>query len=65
MPEDVAVVSFDNSYYCHIGQISITSLGHKANCTGNTAAQLLLDILAGAPPRSISLEWELAERESG
>lgn len=61
----MAVVSFDNSYYCHIGQISITSLGHKANCTGNTAAQLLLDILAGAPPRSISLEWELAERESG
>lgn len=65
VPQDIAVVSFDNSYYCHIGSVTITSLGHKANCTGATAARLLLEMLSGATPHSVSLEWELSQRESG
>ena len=65
VPQDVAVVSFDNSYYCQMGNISITSLGHKSNCTGKIAATVLLDMLSGLPPRSVCLEWELSERQSG
>lgn len=65
VPRDVAVVSFDNSFYSQIGTVPITSLGHKANRTGKTAAELLLDLLEGKPPRSLYLEWELTCRASG
>lgn len=65
VPGDIAVVSFDNSFYSQIGPVSITSLAHKSNRTGKTAAGLLLELLAGKPPRSVSLEWELTCRASG
>lgn len=65
VPDDVAVVSFDNSYYCQIGPVSITSIGHKTNRIGKIAARLLLDLLAGGKPQSLSLKWELFCRKSG
>lgn len=65
VPDDVAVVSFDNSFYCQIGPVPITSMGHKANQIGRTAARLLLDMLAGGSPQSLSLKWELFCRKSG
>ena len=65
VPGDVAVVSFDNSFYSQIGPVPITSLGHKFHRTGKTAAALLLDILSGKPPHSPPLEWELTCRNSG
>ena len=65
VPKDVAVVSFDNSYYCQISPVPITSLAHKSNRPGRAAAALLMEIIHGAPPRSVSLDWELTIRESG
>ena len=65
VPKDVAVVSFDNSYYCQISPVPITSLAHKSNRPGRAAASLLMEIIHGAPPRSIALDWELTIRESG
>lgn len=64
VPEDVAVVSFDNSFYSQVGPVPITSLGHKRNRTGKTAAAMVLELLEGKPPRSARLEWELKERNS-
>lgn len=64
VPGDVSVVSFDNSFYSQIGPVPITSLGHKANRTGKTAAALLLELLSGKPERSAKLEWELTVRAS-
>lgn len=64
VPEDVAVVSFDNSFYSQIGPVPITSLGHKTNRTGKAAADMLLQILSGTEPKSIRLEWELFCRAS-
>lgn len=64
VPDDVAVVSFDNSFYSHLGPVSITSLGHKGKPTGKAAAELLLDILTGGEQRSVLLEWELNKRGS-
>lgn len=64
VPRDIAVVSFDNSFYSQIGPVPITSLGHKANRTGKTAAAMLLELLDGKPPRSLRLEWELTCRSS-
>lgn len=70
VPEDLAVVSFDNSYYSQIGPVPITSLGHKEqrsrnNRTGCLAAQTLLDMLNGQTVNSFVLEWDLIERQSG
>lgn len=65
VPEDVAVVSFDNSFYSQIGQVPITSLGHKASRTGKTAGAALLQILSGRQPEEALLEWELFVRASG
>lgn len=64
VPDDVAVVSFDNSFYSQISPVPITSLGHKTRRTGKTAAALLLDIMNGKTPPSFKLEWELTCRGS-
>jgi len=64
VPDDVAVVSFDNSYYSQIGPVPITSLGHKNLRVGKVAAALMLDVLSGKPARSLTLEWELVCRSS-
>ena len=65
VPEEVAVVSFDNSFYSQVGPVPITSLGHRSGRTGRTAAKLLLDILAGKQTTPPPLEWELSRRQSG
>lgn len=63
-PEDVAVVSFDNSYYSQIGPVPITSLRHKSRM-GGVAAEQLIALLGGAAGQSKVLGWELVERASG
>ena len=63
VPEDVAVVSFDNSYYSQISPIPITSLRHREKM-GRAAAEEMIRILGGAPGQSRALEWELLERSS-
>lgn len=65
VPEDVAVVSFDNSHYSQIGPVPITSLGHRAARTGRMAAQQLLKLLQGEDTGSVTLDWEIIERQSG
>lgn len=65
VPEDVAVVSFDNSFYSQIGPVPITSLGHKTSRTGKAAAAALLQMLSGSQPDEERLEWELFVRASG
>lgn len=63
VPGDVAVVSFDNSYYSQISPIPITSLRHREKM-GRAAAEEMIRILGGAPGQSRALEWELLERSS-
>ena len=63
VPEDVAVVSFDNSYYSQIGPVHITSLWHPRRM-GQEAADELIRILQGQPGASRTLDWELMERAS-
>ena len=65
VPINVSVVSFDNSYYCKMGNVTITSLRHKNNNTGIIAAKSLLDMLSGIKiPPITYMEWELIERSS-
>ena len=65
IPDDIAVVSFDNSFYSQIGSVPITSLGHKAPRSGIAAAELLLKMLEGTAAESVLLRWELISRQSG
>lgn len=65
VPEDMALVSFDNSYYCQVCPVGITSLAHKAERMGRIAAQLLINILRGEAVQSASLGWTLVSRDSG
>ncbi len=65
VPEDMAVVSFDNSYYCQVCPVGITSLAHKAERMGRMAAQLLINMLRGEAVQSVSLSWALVSRDSG
>ena len=65
VPEDVAVVSFDNSQYSQISPIPITSLGHRTVRTGRVAAKQLLMLLQGEDSGSVTLDWEIIERQSG
>ena len=65
VPEDVAVVSFDNSYYSQLGPAPITSLRHQSGRMGRVAAEQLLALLSGRAGQSKILEWDLVERASG
>ena len=64
VPEDVAVVSFDNSYLSQIGPVPITSLSHRSRM-GRVAAEHMIALLNGETPRSTFLEWDLVLRQSG
>ena len=65
VPEKYAVVSFDNSHYCSLSPVSITSLTHERHQMGTSAAQTLLRLIRGQEASSVRLSWTLRERRSG
>ena len=65
VPTDCAVVSFDNSHYCTLSPVPITSLAHERHQMGTAAAQALLRLMRGRSARSVRLPWILRERASG
>ena len=65
VPEEVAVVSFDNSHYCPISPVPITSLTHERHQMGSTAARALLELIQGRTASSQRLPFTLVERQSG
>lgn len=64
IPEDVVLVSFDNSNYSKLAPVPVTSLSHGGENTGRTAAQMMLKLLGGEYCQSVQVPWELVERES-
>ena len=64
VPEDISVVSFDNSYMSDLDFIRITTLAHKSHEVGETAANCLLDMIQGRPVISHELSWQLIKRGS-
>lgn len=64
IPEDVALVSFDDSNLSRLSPIPITSLSHGNENTGRTAAQMMLKLLRGEHCQSVQLSWKLVERAS-
>lgn len=66
VPEDVAVVGFDDSYIARYAHPSLTSVSQPVEEIGATIARLLLDEIAdpGAPRQHITLPTELIVRDS-
>lgn len=64
VPEEMAVVSFDNSTYSELCCVKITSLAHGTNHIGRIAAETLIDMLNGKNVQSKAVPWILAEKES-
>ena len=65
LPSAMSVVSFDNSYYCSLSPLNITSLSHEGDQIGIVAANQLLGIIGGKETNSVSIPWKLIERQSG
>ena len=64
IPREMAVVSFDNSFYSSLSHCRITSLSHGSENVGRVAAQTLMQLLADKPVQSQTVGWVLVEKES-
>ena len=64
IPEDLAVVSFDNSQYSEMTTPRITSLSHGSHNVGRMAAELLMHLFEGKPCQSQLAPWTLVQKES-
>lgn len=64
IPEDAALVSFDDSTLSKLSPVPITSLSHGGENAGRTAAQMMLKLLRGEHCQSVQLPWRLVERAS-
>ena len=65
VPEDLAVVSFDDSPYCDISPVPVTSLSHGQQNAGRMAADLLMRLMQGQSCQSQVIPWQLVPRQSG
>ena len=64
IPEEMAIVSFDNSQYSEMATPRITSLSHGENNVGRLAAQMLFRRIRGEHCQSQLVPWILIEKES-
>lgn len=64
VPRQLAVVSFDNSYYSSMSDVGLTSLAHNTGKMGRIAAEALLELIHGRPAQSQHLPWKLIQRGS-
>ena len=64
VPEDISLISFDNSAYTGICSPGLTSLSHLKDEFGRIAAQKLMSMMHGGQEESSVLPWELVVRES-
>ena len=64
IPKQIAVVSFDNSFYSSLSSCRITSLSHGDYNVGQIAAETLIQLLDGQTVQSQTVPWVLMEKES-
>lgn len=64
VPKQIAVVSFDNSFYSSLSSCRITSLSHGQHNVGRIAAEALMQLFEGNPVQSQTVPWVLMEKES-
>ena len=64
VPEDLALVSFDDSYYAAAGSVGITSLAHRPHALAEAAEQAVLAAVEGSGLSPAPLPWFPVMRES-
>lgn len=64
VPNDLSVISFDNSFMSDISRIPITSLAHERHLKVDIIADTFMDILKGKRNIYISLPWYINEKSS-
>jgi DNA-binding LacI/PurR family transcriptional regulator len=73
VPEDLAVVGFDNVWVGRLSGVGLTSVDSRARAVGRTAAEVLAERMRArhvpvpelpAPPQRITLQPELIVRRS-
>lgn len=64
IPNDIAVVSFDNSQLSELSSIKITSLAHGTRRIGQKAAMHILNLIDKKEVKSESVSWTLIEKET-
>ena len=64
IPRQMAVVSFDNSFYSSLSSRRITSLSHGEYNVGRIAAETLIQLFEGKEVHSQTVPWVLMEKES-
>ncbi len=64
IPKQMAVVSFDNSFYSNLSTCRITSLSHGNHNVGRQAAEALIRLFEGKTVTSQVVPWVLYEKES-
>lgn len=63
VPDDISVVSFDNSYMSDLNTVHITTLAHERD-PGTAAASALLKMIQGESVSSEELPWSLIQKNS-
>lgn len=64
IPQEVAVVSFDNSYFSELGAVGITSLGHEPLAVSRAAVESMIKMIRSQHCESVEIPWRLYERKS-
>lgn len=64
VPEDISIVSFDNSYLSELSTPRLTSLSHKPHEMASAAVSLLIQKMQGKNVESVNLSWQLIVRNS-
>lgn len=65
VPDQLAIVGFDNTAFCRLEQNSLSSVDQSADTLGESAARMLLERIEGrTEPRHILLEPQLVARRS-
>lgn len=64
VPQDKAVISFDNSQLGELAAVGLTTFDHPKETLGACAARKLIAMMNGREESSALMEWGLVERES-
>lgn len=64
VPNDLSVISFDNSYLSSFDKVKITTVAHNAHEPARSAALGLIKILKSQTFSSVKLSWHLISRET-
>ena len=64
VPQDKAIISFDNSQLGELASVGLTSFDHPKESMGACAARKLISMMSGREETSTVMDWGLAERNS-